>query len=90
MFALPPEVKALLAYLITQGLKAFLALFGKDISGVFAAIVAAFVAAFLLFAEGVIGALPPDVQNIVVVALNALVAILGAFGVHYTYQGLKR
>lgn len=89
MFTLPPEIKALATALLTQGIKALVELFGGSLSGKAAAAVAVIVAAILFLGEGLIGLLPPDGQQQVVTILSAIAAILGAFGVHRFYVGLK-
>ena len=89
MFQLPIEVKALLAFLVTQGIKSLLAFFGKDLAGTWAAIVAALVAAVLVFAEGLLALASPEVQDIVVKVLTLLAGILGAFGIHKTYAAIR-
>jgi len=89
MFQLPIEVKALLAFLVTQGIKSLLAFFGKDLAGTWAAIVAALVAAVLVFAEGLLAIASPEVQDIVVKVLTLLAGILGAFGIHKTYAAIR-
>jgi len=87
MFELPIEVKALLAFLVTQGIKALLGLFGADLAGKWAAVVAALVAAVLVFAEGLLAS--PEVQDIIVKVLTLLAGILGAFGIHKTYAAIR-
>jgi len=89
MFQLPIEVKALLAFLVTQGIKSLLAFFGKDLAGTWAAIVAALVAAVLVFAEGLLALASPEVQDIIVKVLTLIAGILGAFGIHKTYAAIR-
>ena len=89
MFELPIEVKALLAFLVTQGIKALLGLFGADLAGKWAAVVAALVAAVLVFAEGLLALASPEVQDIIVKGLTLLAGILGAFGIHKTYAAIR-
>jgi len=89
VFELPIEVKALLTFLITQGLKALLGLFGADLAGKWAAVVAALVAAVLFFAEGLLATIDPATRDIIVKVLTLLVGILGAFGIHKTYAAIR-
>ena len=89
MFELPIEVKMLLTFLITQGLKALLGLFGPDLAGKWAAVVAALVAAVLFFAEGLLAVIDPATRDIIVKVLTLLVGILGAFGIHKTYAAIR-
>ena len=86
MFEFSPEVAALLTFLLTNGIKALFGLFGVEVAGKWAAVVAALVGAVLFFGQGIVGGLEPGVREIVVQVLNALVVILGAFGVHYSIK----
>ena len=96
MFELPVEVVAFIigiltigvGFLVAQGVKGFLAIFGKDLSGYAAAFTAVVVGALLVFIQGFVGLFPPEIQEIVVTILKALVTILGMFGAHKTYKGL--
>jgi len=89
MFQFPAEIKALATALLTQGIKAVVELFGGQLSGKAAAGVAIVVAAFLFLGEGLVGLLPPEVQQQVVAVLSAIASILAAFGAHRFYAGLK-
>lgn len=88
MFELPIEVVGLItlavAFLVAQGLKGLLANFGIDLGGKAAVLTAILVGSIVFFIEGVVGLFPVDAQEIVVIVLQALVAILGMFGVHKT------
>lgn len=88
MISLPIEIKAVIAYLITQGLKSLSAIFGGDISGKWSAVVAAVVSAVLLFLEAILGLVPEDYVEIVNGFLAFLVVVLSSYGVHYTYKNL--
>ncbi len=92
MFELPVEMVGLItiavAFLVAQGVKGVLALFGKDIGGYAAAFTALVVGLVVLFIEGFVGLFPADIQEIVVVVFQALGMILGMFGIHKTYKGL--
>ena len=93
MFELPIEVIGLLtivvAFLVAQGVKGFLALFGVDLGGKAAAFTAVAVAALVYFIQGFVGLFPPDTQQAIATALQALALVLGMFGMHKTYAGLK-
>lgn len=93
MFELPIEIVGLIsvavAFLVAQGVKGVFALFGWDIGGYAAAFTALVVGLVVLFIEGFVGMFPADVQEIVVLVLQALGMIFGMFGVHKTYSGLK-
>ena len=93
MFELPVEVIGLLtivvAFLVAQGVKGVLALFGVDLSGKAAAFTAVAVAALVYFIQGFIGLFPPESQQMIAQALQALALILGMFGTHKTYKGLS-
>ena len=88
MLVLPIEVKALLTYLITQGVKAFLSLFGKDISGGASAITAVVVGSVLFFIEGILELVPAEFIPVAESGLALLAVILGSFGTHYTYKNI--
>ena len=92
MFELPEIFISLLsvgvAFLVAQGVKGFLALFGLDLSGHAAAFTAVLVGALVVFIQGFVGLFPPESQEMVIVILNAVGTILGMFGVHKTYKGL--
>lgn len=96
-FTLPPEVVQFLVgiltlvvgFLVAQGVKGFLAVFGWDLSGYAAAFTAVVVGALIFFIQGVVGLLPPEGQDLAVRILQLLMMILGMFGVHKTYSGLK-
>jgi len=90
LIALPIEIKALLSYLITQGLKALWALFGKDFGGGAAAFGAVVVGAVLFFLEGILGMIPEDYIDVVNGALGLIVLILSSFGIHYTYKNVVK
>lgn len=92
MFELPVEIVGLIsvaiAFLVAQGVKGAFALFGWDIGGYAAAFTALVVGLLVLFIEGFVGMFPANIQEIVVVVLQALGMILGMFGIHKTYKGL--
>jgi len=88
MLSLPIEIKALLTYLITQGIKALLALFGKDMAGVAAAIAAVAVGAIIFFIDGVLALVPVEYVDSVSAFLALVVSLLSAFGIHYSYKNI--
>jgi len=91
MFELPSEAVVLITlgvgFLVTQGVKGLLANFGIDLSGKAAALTAVIVGAIVIFINGFVGLFPLDVQETVVVVLQAVVGILGMFGIHKTVKG---
>jgi len=89
MLSLPIEIKALLTYLITQGIKALLALFGKDIEGVAAAVAAVVVGSAVFFIDGMLALVPVEYVDSVGAFLALVVSLLSAFGVHYTYRNIS-
>jgi hypothetical protein len=93
MFELPVEIVGLIslvvAFLVAQGVKGFLAMFGKDLGGWAAALTAIVVAAIVLFVEGFVGLFPLASQEVVIAILQAVSLIFGMFGVHKTYKGLS-
>ena len=88
ILVLPEEIKVFLTFLVTQGLKALFNLFGKDFGGVAAGVVAAVVAIVLFGAETLLGLVPDEYKDSVAAALSFIVALLGAFGVHYSYRNI--
>ena len=89
MLALPEEIKVLLTFLVTQGVKSLAKLFGKDINGGGAAVVAVLVGAIVFFIEGVI-ALFPEHEELAEIILSLLAVVLGSFGTHYTYKNIAK
>lgn len=91
MFELPIEIVALItliiSFLVMQGAKSLLANFGWDLSGKVAMFTAILVGSIVFFIEGFVGMFPVDVQQVVVTVLQALIAVLGMFGVHKTVKG---
>lgn len=87
---MPAELKAAFTFFITQGIKALLHLFGKDISGKTSAFVAAAVAAILFFIDSVLAAVPPENVEVVQSGLDFLALALAAFGTHYAYKHVGR
>ena len=86
MFEFPIETVALLTFLLTQGIKALLGLFSKDMSGMTSAVVAVAVGAILFFMAGIVGIFPVGVQESIVAGLSLVGVILSGFGIHYTYK----
>jgi hypothetical protein len=90
MFALPEEIKVLVAFLVTQGVKAVANLFGKDIGGIGAAGVAVLVGSIVFFAEGLLALVSPEKQEVVQSALALVALLLSSFGTHYTYKSIGK
>jgi len=86
MLELPLELKALLTFLVTQGLKALFSLFGKDLSGNVAAFVALVVGGVVFFVEGLLALVPAENAELVGSALAFVAMLLSSFGTHYTYK----
>ena len=89
MFELPIEIKGLLTFLITQGLKAFFNLIGQDFDKAGAALVALVVGSVVFFIEGLLALVPPESLPLVEAIIGLLVALLSAFGIHYTYAKVR-
>ena len=85
---LPLELKAALTYFTTQGIKAVLGLFGKDMAGMTAAITAVIVGTLLFFIEGAIALVPVEYADTVGAFLALLVSLLSAFGLHYSVKSV--
>jgi hypothetical protein len=85
---LPEELKViilpLITALVTEGLKAIGALFGVDLSGKAAAVVAAIAGALFFFADALLAKIPPEFEGVANAVLMLLVSILGAYGIHRT------
>ena len=90
MLSLPIEIKGLLTFLITQGIKALLGLFGKDMSGMTSAITAVIVGAIVFFVEGVLALVPAEYIDSVGAFLALVVTLLSAFGIHYSYKNVVK
>jgi hypothetical protein len=90
MFGLPPELRiplvSLLTLLVTAGLKSVANLLGGDFGGKLAAIVAVVVGAVMFLIDGFIAMVPVEYQDAVSAAAGFIVALLGAFGLHYTIK----
>lgn len=78
MFMFDPALAPLVIYLVTAGIKS---VFGS-ISGRASMVVASLVAALLLFGESVISGLGPDGAAIATSAIELLLLIAGAYGLH--------
>ena len=89
MIALPEEIKVLLTFLVTQGIKALFKLMGKEISGWDSAFVAIAVGAIVFFIEGILN-LFPESAEIIGATLSFLAIVLGSFGTHYTYKNIGK
>lgn len=83
---LPNELKLIIApfltLLVTEGLKSLGALFGVDLSGRVAAVSAAVVSAVFVFADMLLAKVPAGAEPLVAGALDFLVVILSAYGLH--------
>ena len=90
MFVFPVEIVALLTFLLTQGIKALLGLFNKDMSGMTSAVVAVAVGSILFFLAGIVGIFPVEIQESIVAGLSLVGVILSGFGIHYTYKGIGK
>ena len=90
MITLPLEIKVVLTFLIMQGIKSVAKLFGKDVSGTGAAIVAVVVGAVVYFIEGVLGLVPADKVEMYSSALAFIAMLLGSYGTHYTYKSIGK
>ena len=74
-----------LVFLITAGVKNFFdRVLGKPLGSAESAIIAAFVAALIVFGNAVVVLLPPAALPALTVAIQLLVLIASAFGVHAT------
>lgn len=88
MIDLPVEIKGLITFLVTQGLKALANLFGFDFEGWVSALVAIVAGAIIFFIEGVLGLVPVEQQPLVSAIIALVVSLLSAFGIHYTYRNV--
>ena len=88
MITLPLEIKIFLTFLITQGIKSVAKLFGKDIGGTGAAVVAVIVGAIVYFVEGILALVSADNVELYSSALALIALVLGSYGTHYTYKSI--
>lgn len=88
MFGLPPELRipliSLVTMLVTAGLKSIANLLGGDFGGKLAALVAVVVGSIMFLIDGFIAMVPVEYQDAVSASFAFIIAILGAFGLHYT------
>ena len=89
MIALPYELKMLITFLVTQGIKSIANVFGKKVGGHGAAFVAVGVGAIIFFVEGILALVPVDKREAVEAGLSFVAVILGSFGTHYTYKNIS-
>ena len=78
MFSFDPTLLPILIYLTTAGIKSLFGSIGRKGS----MIVAAAVGAVLFFGESLIGNLGPDAAAVVTSAVEVLLLIASAFGLH--------
>lgn len=78
--ALTAIIQTFLVYIVTEGLKAFLAVFKIDLTGKATLIAAAITTAVVAFLNGLLGAVPAAFSPAVVLVLQLVVALLGAGG----------
>ena len=88
-----PTVNALIlvlvTFIVTQGLKALAQLLKVDLSGNTAAITAGMVGLLItLFNTVLLPLIPSAAIPVIEPTAAALIAILGAFGVHYTIKSI--
>ena len=73
-----PALAPILIYLVTAGLKG---IFGA-IDGKWSAVVAALVAAVLVFGESLISGLSPEMQSTLTTVIELLILIFSGLGLH--------
>ena len=81
-------ITLLVGFLVTQGLKSLSNLLGFDLSGYAAALVAAVVTLLVGVFNGLIPLIPANIAPLIEPAAALIIAILGAFGVHYSIKSL--
>lgn len=90
MLTIPADLKVYivggLTFLLTNGLKALVGTWGGTIEGWGTAIVAASVAAIMLFLDAIVGLIPVEYHSLAGSVFGLAVAILGAMGVHFTIK----
>ncbi len=86
-------ITALVTFVVMQGVKEFLTLFGVDLSGVAAGVITAVVAVIIVALNGFLGQIPAnfvpfaeELQRL----LDLLLGALGPFGLFRIYKNLKR
>ena len=78
-----------IVFVVTEGLKAFGDLIGKDLSGYATALAALVTATIVFFFNGLIGLLPAAWQTIVAQIFQLLILFLGAGGLWRTGKALS-
>lgn len=85
-------ITALVTFLVMQGVKEFLTLFGVDLSGVAAGLITAIVAVIVAGLNGILFQIPAgwvplaeELQRL----LDLLLGVLGPFGLFRIYRGIK-
>ena len=88
MITLPEELVLLIAagvgFLVTNGLKALLP--NIDISGTAAKITAALVTSVVALSNQGLALIPAQYQPIAVTLFSLVIAVLGAYGIHYSLK----
>lgn len=85
-------ITALVSFVVIQGVKELMLLFGVDLSGVSAGVISAVVVAIVALLNGLLFQIP---ANLVPFAeelqklLDLLIAALGPFGIYRVYRGIK-
>lgn len=91
---LPKELIAVLsgavAFLVTQALKWLGGLVGLDISGWGSFITAAIVSVIVGIVNNLLGYVPLEFENVVLVVFQLLIVLLGAMGIHGFYKLAKK
>lgn len=91
MFTLPVEIvtalSAVIGFLVTNGLKALFP--SWDISGVAAKVTAALVTCVVALANQALLLVPEQYRPVVLTVFTLIIAILGAYGIHFTVKGSR-
>lgn len=82
-------VTGFVSFLLTQGVKALVAMTGVDLTGFLAAAVAFVVNIIIDQVNGLLALQSADASTVIVKILVLLVSLASMYGIHYTYRGLK-
>lgn len=86
MDAILALVMIVVTFLVVQGLKALSQMFGQDLSGIAAAVVAVIMGAILFLLNTLFALVAPAWRPVVEASVLIAIIGLGAFGAHYVYK----
>lgn len=94
MLQLPEEIKIAIAaglgFLVTQGFKTLGEKIGVDLSGNAAQVTALLCTLIVYLLQTALDLVPAEYRGIVGAVLGVLVAVMGAYGLHYSYSKIRK